>query len=136
MTSIGAIVLAETAARTAHTLDNLARHAPPLDGVTGVAADGIDARVSQWLQALTRVRGWTFVVTDAVTVGGRVRAGLDRTHTDWFLLLDAGEALAPGALTKDGEQQYVDLHRIQRKASNHRSSTSTLSPYLAVFQTL
>ena len=61
MISLGAIVVAGTAPRTARSLDSLVRQTRALDRVAIVVAPDIDRRVGDWLDATASARGWTLV---------------------------------------------------------------------------
>lgn len=103
MSTLGAVVLAGTAPRTARTLDSLVRQARRIDAVAIVVPADLDPRVREWLGALAGARGWALVVTpDAPSdspPGARIAAGLAAARTDWLVLLEAGETLTHGAAT-------------------------------------
>ncbi len=97
MISLGAIVVAGTAPRTARSLDSLVRQTRALDRVAIVVAPDIDRRVGDWLDATASARGWTLVREPLPTLGARMNAGLAATPTEWFVVLEAGDTLPAGA---------------------------------------
>lgn len=98
VSTVGAVVLAGTAVRTARTLDSLARQRPSLDAVTVSVPVDLDPRVADWLKALSKARGWTLAASGETSPGARANAGLARTPTDHVLVLDAGETLLPNVV--------------------------------------
>jgi len=97
MRSLGAIVVASVAQRTARSLDSVVRQTRALDRVTIVAAPDIDRRVADWLDATAAARAWTMVRSSRTTPGAMLNAGIVATPTEWFVALEAGEVMVPAA---------------------------------------
>jgi peptidoglycan/xylan/chitin deacetylase (PgdA/CDA1 family)/SAM-dependent methyltransferase len=97
MSLLGAIVVAGSAPLTARSLDSLVRQTRALDSVAIVVGPGLDPRVADWLQALSAARGWTLLPQSGTTLGAMLNAGLASTPTDWFVVVEAGDALLPTA---------------------------------------
>ena len=97
MSSLGAIVVAGTAPRTARSLDSLVRQTHRLDHVTVVVGPDIDHRVGDWLRASAGARGWALVPQQGITLGAMLKAGLGATPTEWVVVLEAGDMLPPAA---------------------------------------
>jgi peptidoglycan/xylan/chitin deacetylase (PgdA/CDA1 family)/SAM-dependent methyltransferase len=97
MSSLGAVVIAGAAFRTARSLDSLVRQTRLFERVTIVIDSDIDRRVADWLDATSAARGWAVVRASGRTFGAAVSAGLAATHTEWFVVLEAGDLLLPSA---------------------------------------
>lgn len=97
MSSLGAIVVAGGASRTARTLDSLVRQTRPLDHVTIVVEVDADRRVAEWLEATAAARVWTVVRAPRAAPGAMLNAGLAATPTGSFVALDAGDVLVSAA---------------------------------------
>ena len=97
MISLGAIVVAGAAPRTARSLDSLVRQTRALDRVVIVVAPDIDRRVGDWLDATASARGWTLRPGIGSHPGRRMNAGLAACPTEWFVVLEAGDMLPAGA---------------------------------------
>ena len=97
MSLLGAIVVAGSAPLTSRSLDSLVRQTRVLDSVAIVVGPGLDPRVGDWLRAVAAARGWTLLSQSGTTLGAMLNAGLAGAPTDWFVVVEAGDALLPSA---------------------------------------
>ncbi len=97
MSTVAVIVIAGSAPQTARSLDSLVRQTRPIDRVIVVAVPDLDPRGGDWLAATAAARGWAVVRDSGTTLGARTTAGLAVTPTEWFVVLEAGDTLAPTA---------------------------------------